>query len=252
MTQLRAVTDHIWAAESQLPTLGGGVRFDVRTTVIRAPDGGLLVISPIQPGPWHEEVRSLGPVRTVLAPNRLHHLFIPDAARAFPEAEVVGPIGMDAKRPDVSWSRLLDGSSPDALGSHLEVMRLRGVPALSELFVFHPDTGTVVVCDLVFNMAQSRGWLAPLLFRWAGTHQRLAQSRLVRMATRRPADAGASVQHLLQWPFRRVVMAHGTIVEDGPEGTARDRLTAALDWMLKAAPKEAPAAPPGVDQATLG
>jgi hypothetical protein len=63
-----------------------------------------------------------------------------------------------------------------------------------------------------------------------GTHKRLAVSRLVKLGTKDPQRAKAGVERMLNWPFQRLIMAHGVPLE-GPE--IKSRITEILSWMLK-------------------
>ena len=61
-----------------VPFRAGGLELGGRMTVIRLPDGGLWIHSPVRFEPAHRAaVDALGPVRFLVAPNLMHHLHIP-------------------------------------------------------------------------------------------------------------------------------------------------------------------------------
>src|SRR5262245_37624220 len=69
--------------------LPGGVELGTRSCVIRLSSGGCAIHTP---GPLSDGVRrridSLGPVRALIAPNLLHHMFLRESIAAFPQARV--------------------------------------------------------------------------------------------------------------------------------------------------------------------
>ncbi|MCP4006893.1 MAG: DUF4336 domain-containing protein, partial [bacterium] len=82
MQQLHA---DLWIADSHLRFIG--LEVGARMTVVRLPGPKLLLHSPIAATPdLVREVKALGPVAYIVAPNRLHHLFISEWQRACPDA----------------------------------------------------------------------------------------------------------------------------------------------------------------------
>lgn len=60
----------------------------------------------------HPIVDELGPVRAIVTPNKLHHLFLGDWAQAFSQAETYAAPGLAARRPDLSFAGTL-GAKPE-------------------------------------------------------------------------------------------------------------------------------------------
>ncbi|MEZ4383745.1 MAG: hypothetical protein R3A79_20605 [Nannocystaceae bacterium] len=229
--ELTVIADNLWGYVYDL-RLGPGFYLPVRTTVIRRGDGGLVLWSP---GPLDDRLASaiaaLGEVRAIVAPNRLHHLYAGDAQRRFPAATLLLAPGLAEKRPDLEGSALVDGAA--ALGPEFELLAIAGATRLGEVVALHRPSASLLVTDLVFNLQRTRGWLTPWVLRVGGVLGRYSQSRLIRTLVDDRAAAGASVQALLRWPFERVVICHGDLVEGDD---LRERTAAALQWMLAAAP----------------
>ncbi len=78
--------DNIWiVAGKTVPFFG--LPYSTRMTVVRLDDGTLWLHSPIELSrELLEEVKALGEVSYLLAPNSLHHLFVKDWQQAFPNA----------------------------------------------------------------------------------------------------------------------------------------------------------------------
>ena len=91
-----------------------GFHYPTRMAVIRLSDGRLLIWSPIElTDILRAEVDALGQVRRlIVAPNSLHHLFLPEWKRAYPGAKVYAPPGLRKKRKDIVFDADL-GNAPD-------------------------------------------------------------------------------------------------------------------------------------------
>ncbi|MGB3137721.1 MAG: hypothetical protein WBB18_13025, partial [Nodosilinea sp.] len=62
---------------------------------------------------------------------------------------------------------------------------------------------------------QSFPWLTQVVSRLGSSYDSLSPSLLEQIATSDKATVRAAVQQALNWDFDRVIMAHGSIVEQG-------------------------------------
>jgi hypothetical protein len=89
--------------------------------IARLQDGTLWVWSSIRLNPdLARSVDALGPVRHLVSPNRIHHLYLQDWLAAWPEAAVWGPQSTVDKRPDLPFpepEELLPRPRPEAISS---------------------------------------------------------------------------------------------------------------------------------------
>ena len=91
---LKPFAQEVWIADGPDVVIVG-FHYPTRTAVIRLSDASLFVWSPIQlTDGLRTEVDALGQVRHIIAPNSLHHLFLPEWKRAFPGAKVYAPAGI--------------------------------------------------------------------------------------------------------------------------------------------------------------
>ncbi|MEO1481974.1 MAG: DUF4336 domain-containing protein [Myxococcota bacterium] len=209
-----------------------GWYFPLRTVIVRLEDGALWVHSPVRlTDELAESVNSLGPVRTIVAPNNLHHVFAGKWKSRWPDAELIGAKGLVKKRPDLQFDGTLDQESVQFPG--IERVFLAGAPTAGETVFFHRASKTFICTDLIFNLdgSNTKGWLTGIILRLASAYGGPAQSRLVRLATKDRARAGESVAKMLEWPFERIAMCHGHVVEEN----AQDTLRHACRWMLAGA-----------------
>src|SRR5262249_37138380 len=79
-----------------------------RMTIIRLAKGGLLVHSPVElDAELRHSIDALGETRVIIAPNKLHHLFVQDYIAAYPKARVYAAPGLPQKRPDLRFDDIL-------------------------------------------------------------------------------------------------------------------------------------------------
>ena len=231
-TGLRAVDRDLWIVER--PQRFYGLEVGTRMTVIRLADGSLLLHSPVAlDPPLRRDLDALGPVRHVVAPNRVHHLYAGDVARHYPDQQPavqlwVGP-GLERKRPDLAIAGVLGDEAPPAWKGQVDQVFFRGRPYENEVVFFHRASRTLILCDLAFNFGPRSPWLTRLLLQLIGGYGRFGPSRLDPLLIRDRAAARGSLEHILAWDFDRVVLAHGDdIVESG----GREALRRGYAWLL--------------------
>lgn len=229
--RLETLAPGLWAAQHDL-FLPGGVHFRGRMSVVRLDDGGLALVSPIPiDDALAREIDALGAVRHLVSPCLFHHVHLSGARERYPDARLYAPPGLARKRPDLSIDVTLGtDAARDALGPGLEHVLIEGAPRAAEVCFFHPASRSLLVGDLVFNIHEYRGFVTGLVLRAVGAHRRLAPSRSWRGLVQDRASVRRSLERVLTWDFDRLVVAHGEVVESG----AREKLTAALGWLLAA------------------
>lgn len=210
---LTPITDAIWSAEDDL-FMPGGLHFPVRMTVIRLPDGGLWIHSPINiDDALAAELAQLGPVKHLVAPNALHHLYFGAAQARYPDATCWAAPTLAEKRSDLRFDHTL-GADPPPWAGVIDQQFVGGVPWMSETAFLHRPSGTLLVTDLFFNMQRPANRRSRFFFWLIGVLGRPKQSPIVRMQTKDRAAAAASAHALLRWPVERLVPAHGPVVAD--------------------------------------
>lgn len=209
--------------------LPGGVELGTRSVLVRLSGGGVFVHAP---GPLTDEVRrvtdSLGPVRALVAPNLLHHMFLRDSIAAYPRARVFAAPGLREKLGDVRVDEVLGDAAPDLWAADLEQAFVGGAPSLNETVFLHRASRTLLCLDLCFNVRASPSFVTRLFMRINGAYGGFGPSRIFRYAvTKDPAAVRASVDRILAWDFDRVTVAHGEILESG----GRAALRASFAWL---------------------
>lgn len=220
---LTQITDGIWEGEGVVSP-GPGMRMGTRMTVVRKPNGGLWIHSPIElDDSTASEIEALGPVEEIVSPNLFHHLFLKGALERWPDAVFFASEGLAAKRPDLPSARTLEPGE-DWLGC-FDVLALGGMPRFQEHVFFHKPSRTLIVTDLIFNEPAGHTAATRLFFRVFGTYGRLSVSRLFRSIIRDKAAFGASLRPVLEIDADRVVMAHGKVLEENAAQRFRELLS---------------------------
>ena len=226
-TALRRIDRDLWAIDQPLRV--GGLELGARTCVVRLGDGGLIVHAP---GPLtaalHTDIAALGPVRALVAPNLLHHMYLAECARAFPQARVFGAPGLREKLGSTRVDEVLGERPPPLWASDLDQLLVQGTPGLNEVVFLHRASRTLLCLDLCFNVRSSSSLFTRVFMRVNGAYGRFGPSRLFRYSIMKDARAvRGSVDRILEWDFERVCVAHGDVLESG----GRDALRAGFAWL---------------------
>ena len=223
---MRQLDTDMWVEEQPLRYY---VEVGRRMTVIRVRDDDLFVHSP---APLDERLRgeldALGQVRYVVPASNLHgHLFMEQYARAYRRADLFAAPGLPPKRPEVFFDADL-GEEPDPRWADvLDQTVFRGHKRIDEILFFHRPSSSMIVGDTVFNVEPGAPFLTRLWAWGPRLRRRTGPSPLFRIEVRDREAARESVERVLAWPFERIVVGHGAIVESGGRDVFRD----AWSWL---------------------
>lgn len=202
-------TQDLWTLEH--PLVVGGLHMGARATAVRGPDGVTLISAVPLAEPEVAELRGLGPVASVVAPNLLHYLFAARAVSAV-GGRLIGPAGLTEKGVRLD-AALGDGEAPWA--GTLEQVTVQGVPKMGETVFFHPASRTLVVTDLCFNVVRSDSWFTRAFMSMNDAYGKFGPSRLFRTMVKDRAALRESVDRILALDPDRIVTAHGDVLERG-------------------------------------
>ncbi|HEY0490082.1 MAG TPA: DUF4336 domain-containing protein [Telluria sp.] len=210
---LQAIAPNLWHLQHGFSTLGIGITS--RMTVVRFGDGRLWLHSPVPLSvPVREQLASLGEVAFIVAPNKVHHLFAGDAAKAFPAAALFGAPGLAQKRPGLRKLRTLAPTVEPEWSAELDQVFADGFPFANETVFYHKASRTVIMTDLCqWWTAPNLNFGARLYARATGVRAQLEVPRSIRAAVRDPKAFAASARSILAWPFERVIVAHDAILD---------------------------------------
>jgi hypothetical protein len=226
---LTEVAREIWIAEGPSVSFFG-FPYPTRMTAVRLADGSLWVWSPIQLHPdLRRAVEQLGPVRHLVSPNKLHHLYLGDWAGAWPEARLYASPGLARRRRDLSFDAELTDTAAAAWAADIDQVIFHGSFAMEEVVFFHRSSHTAIFTDLVqrFDPASLRGWRRVIMTLDGMVGPNGSAPREWRLSFWNRAAARRARQTVLDWNPQRVIIAHGEWVRDD----GRAVLERALAWM---------------------
>jgi hypothetical protein len=199
-----------------------------RITVARLPDGSLWLHSPVEYSPaLAAELKALGRVAHIVAPNAMHDTFLEAWFAAYPAARFHGAKGFSQFRPDLKFTDTL-GDTPDAAWAAIFDQHLmRGMPRLNEVVFLHRASRTLIVTDLAFNLGPDMPFLSRVLLRINDCYCKFGTSRLLRSTIKDRAALRTSLDHILAWDFDRIVLSHGRNLQS----SAKDALRTAFAFL---------------------
>jgi hypothetical protein len=209
---LQNIVPHIWHTQHNFVV--NGIRISSRMTVVRLQDSSLWLHSPVPiSSELKAELTALGEVKYVVAPSKMHHLFVANCMAAFPQASLFGAPGLQAKRPDLQGMRELQAVAELPWQADLEQLFFAGMPLVNETVWFHKPSRTLIVTDLLQCYQGELSFGLKLYARLTGTLNHMAVPRTVRWLVKDKTAALASAKKILDWPFERVLVAHKVILE---------------------------------------
>lgn len=214
MPLLRPVSTDLWL--HPVPYRAMGLPLGRQLVAARLPDGGLWIHSPVPLNPpLRAELEALGEVRHVVGPNLWHDECLREFQADYPRALFHAAPGLAAVKREVRFgAELSDTPHPDWAGvlqSHL----MRGMPQMNEVVFFHTASRSLILADLAFNFGPE----GPVWFAWFmrlyGAWGRFGPTPLERWLMRDKSAVRASLDHILQWDFDRIIVGHGHNIETG-------------------------------------
>jgi hypothetical protein len=199
-----------------------GLETGARMSVVRLNDGGLLVHSPV---PLDEklkaEVDALGTVEAVVAPSRFHHLSVCAWKDAYPQAVFACCPGLEKKRADFAWDRVL-GDRPEAEWEReLDQVWFAARTMESEVVFFHRRSRTMICADIIFNLTDHPKRLTRVVSRLT-SNGKPGATWLERLTIRDRTGARAQIDRMLAWKPERILLAHGRCIERDGEAVLRE------------------------------
>lgn len=223
MPLLRLAED-LWTHERRLRFLG--LETGARMTIVRL-RGGLVVHSPAPlSAELRAEVDALGRVAAIVAPSLFHHLGVRSWIDAYPHAVTCACPGLERKRPDLRWDRVLGDTPEPEWAGELDQVFFRSRSLENEVVFHHRASRTLICADAVFNLGAHPSWFTRLVASLLAA-RRPGATLLERVMIRDRAGARAQIDRMLAWDFDRIVLSHGPLIETG----GREILRRAYAWL---------------------
>jgi uncharacterized protein DUF4336 len=207
-----------------------GFHYPTRMAVLKLSNGDLFVWSPIAiSDDIRAEVDKLGTVRHIVAPNSLHHLSLLEWQAAYPNAKLYAPPKLRDKRKDIDFDDDLgDVPNPDWAGEIAQVV-VQGNLITTEVVFFHIKSGTVLFTDLIQQFPDNwfSGWRRAIAKLDLMVGPEPSVPRKFRVAFTDRKAARNSLEQIIAWPAKQVLLAHGAPVMTDAKGY----LARAFRWL---------------------
>ncbi len=228
-SELREFGPSIFIADGPVVSFFG-FPYPTRMAVVKLSDESVWVWSPVAlTDKLADAVESMGPVRNIVSPNKIHHLFLSEWAKRWPAARVFAPPGLAQRRPDLEFAAEL-GDEPDPeWAADIDQVIFHGSMAMEEVVFFHRESQTAIVCDLIQRHpeASMSGWRGALMRLDGLVGERGSTPREWRASFLRRRAARAARSTLLGWQPQRLLIAHGDCAQSGASGIIEQ----ALRWI---------------------
>ncbi|MGA7778693.1 MAG: DUF4336 domain-containing protein [Paraburkholderia sp.] len=225
MSHLERLAENIWTVATPHSFLA--MHLGTRMTVVRLANGGLWLHSPVaMSAAVRAELDALGPISHIVCPNLYHHVYAGDAQAAYPQAMLHGPQALRLKRKDLRLDADLSETPHADWSGELVPLSIHGC-MLAETVFFHVPSRSLITSDLVENFTSSPHWPTRMYLKACGLEGKITWGRPYRLLYRDRKAARASMDRLLQWPFERVVVAHGDLILND----AHDSIERGMAWL---------------------
>jgi hypothetical protein len=226
---LAPFAEDLYVAEGPVVPFAG-FPYPTRMVVVRLSTGEVWVWSPVALSEQlAAAVDSIGPVRYIVSPNKLHHLFLAEWSARWPEARLYAPPGLARRKRQFHFEAELGDQNDTPWIADIDQVVFRGSLAIDEVAFFHRASRTAIFGDLIqrFPTATMKGWKRLLLQVGGVLGPHGSTPRDWRLTFVARARTRAARRTVLEWKPQRLVIAHGECATSG----ATEIIAAALRWM---------------------
>ncbi|RDB30331.1 hypothetical protein Hypma_007249 [Hypsizygus marmoreus] len=221
-TVIREVANNVWTFSRPFARFGL-IPFGGRSTAIKMRNGGVWLLAST---PLEQETKSkldeLGPIQYIIGADAVHHLYLSDYKRTYPNAKLIAP--KEAIERHDNKSLVFDGvwgTDPEGteygFEDEIKACFFSGFKNKDVAF-FHPESKILIEADLLFNLPPteqySKSTSSPKLPLFGSfnssswLHPRFLWSLGVdKDAMRRDAKTVAG------WDFEKIIPCHGDVIE---------------------------------------
>lgn len=210
---IKILQDDLYVVEQ--PFALYGAELGIRMTVVRLSDNELWLHSPVRYGTnLAAQLATLGTVRYIVSPSKMHRLFLNEWLAAHPRATHYVPAGMTLQMSGSKLPTTLSQMPPKEWRGSMEQHEVQGIPELNEVVFFHPRTRTLILTDLCFNIREG-SWWTQVFFKLNAGWDRFGPTRIFKRAIQDRVAFRGSIDRILRWDFDRIIVSHGHVVESG-------------------------------------
>lgn len=229
---LNQLAENIWVVDGgAVPFFG--LPYMTRMTIIRLENNDLFIHSPVKAdSELISQVSEIGNVRFLISPNKIHHLFLQDWAKIFPDAKIYASPGLRDKRKDINFTADLKDSPEPEWQNEIDQLIFKGSRVMQEVVFFHKPSKTLILTDLIENFDENyfsgfKGLIAKLSGIVAPNGKTPIDWRMSFFFGKKQARECFEI--ILAWQPERIIVAHGKNIEIN----AVDFLKKSFKWLGK-------------------
>lgn len=232
---LKPIADDVWIVDGPVVHMRYGIGtlpFSTRMTIVRLRGGRLWIHSPTElTDDLKAAVAGLGEVAFLIAPNRLHWVYLGAWQTAFPavETHVAPKVEANADEGGFRVDRMLAAEPAEGWAGEIDQVLVPG-SFMTEVDFFHRPSRTLVLTDLIENFEADHvhGLLSETVMGIGGVLDPHGSTpRDLRMTfLAHKAEVRQAAEVMVGWAPERVILSHGRCYLDN--GT--EELRRALAW----------------------
>lgn len=151
---LKKYGDNIWVVDGAIIRFYG-LPFTTRMVVIKLKNNELLIYSPIDlTHQLKKELDQLGTVKHLISPNKIHYWYISDFQEVYPDAITYASDGVESRAKkagkNIRWDIHMNSIPANAFEG-VEIIPLKGNSFMTEYTLFHYESQSWVVTDIIEN-----------------------------------------------------------------------------------------------------
>ena len=198
----------------EIPLRFFGMQLGTRMTIIRLKNDKLFLHSPTKlSAKLIEQIDSLGKVAFIVAPNKLHHLFLNSYVKQYPDAKFYSTPGLVKKRKDIYFNENLQDQPCKEWSDEIDQMIFKGCAFMEEVFFFHKSSKTLIVTDFIQSMHPHHNFFERIVGRIGGIYNNPSPPMDLRfMFYLDQKKTRQSIQRVNQWDFDKIIIAHGELI----------------------------------------
>lgn len=176
-------------------------------------EAGILIYSPVGLDD-HDvaTIEKLGSVVAIIAPNTMHHMYYAACHKRFLNAKCWIANGLAEKLQGLPEHKVLYAESVVAPAHKVSSYVIAG-HKINETMLFHRPSGTLITADLLYNYQAKQFPVEKLFFRMIGCYGKPTVPFYHRMSIEDRSRLAASLAPVFKLPIKRLIMAHGEIIE---------------------------------------
>lgn len=228
---IREVTTDVWTFSRPL-SLFNRIPVGGRSTAIKLQDGSVWILAstPLT-ADTGRKLGELGEVKYIVAGNAFHHMFLKGYKDAYPDAKVIGPEEVNAKKVSEGWQlhATFSAAQPDLKhGFEDEIEHcFFSAQKNKDTAFYHKASKTVIAADLLFNLPPTEQYALsqtspnfPILSGFKPNSW--IMRAFVWSQERNRATMQQDVHKVASWDFERFIPCHGNVIETNAKQAWKD------------------------------